>query len=184
MCTARPDNSFDEALADALELGQQEVATLASAVERATNAYSAAGTKLVRDSDSDGLLDEFAQMRVRFADGMADHLAEQSEVLSTFNVVFFGRTGAGKSTLLSAFGEMDGLAVSPFAESDWTTTVESIPWCGCRLYDTPGINGWGRSKSRDELEATARKAVEIADVGCVSTLRVSRPVSSRKSPIG
>ena len=64
----------------------------------------------------------------------------------------------GKSTLLSAFGELDGAAVSP-GESDWTTSVESILWRGCRLYDTPGMNGWGGRKSRDELEAAARKAV-------------------------
>nr|ABP45670.1 GTP-binding protein, HSR1-related protein [Mycolicibacterium gilvum PYR-GCK] len=111
------------------------------------------------------MLSEFAQMRLRFAQESSAHLSEQSRVLSTFNIAFFGRTGAGKSTLLSAFGELDGAAVSPFGESDWTTTVESIPWRGvCRLYDTPGINGWGGRKSRDELEATARRAVEIADV--------------------
>lgn len=34
------------------------------------------------------------------------HLDEQREVLSTFNVAFFGRTGAGNSTLLSAFGQL------------------------------------------------------------------------------
>lgn len=164
MYSAGADGRFDEALADALELGQREVATLASVVEGATSAYNAAGVKLVRDGDSDALLSEFAQRRLRFADGLSDHLSEQFRVLSTFNIAFFGRTGAGKSTLLSAFGELDGGAVSPFGESDWTPTVESIPWRGCRLYDTPGINGWGGRKSRDELEARARKAVEIADV--------------------
>ena len=35
---------------------------------------------------------EFAQMRLRFADELSAHLAEQSKVLSTFNVAFFGRT--------------------------------------------------------------------------------------------
>lgn len=164
MCSTGPDSSFDEALADALELGQNEVAKLASVVEGAIGAYDEAGAKLVRGGDSDALISEFAQFRRRFADELSDHLAEQSKVLSTFNIAFFGRTGAGKSTLLSAFGELNGDAVSPFGESDWTTAVEAIPWRGCRLYDTPGINGWGGRKSRDELEATARKAVEIADV--------------------
>ena len=42
--------------------------------------------------------------------------------------------------------------------------MQSVAWRGCRLYDTPGINGWGGRKSRAELEATARRAVEIADV--------------------
>jgi len=164
MSNAESRTPFDEALVEAIELGLQEVATLASVVDSAKSAYSAAGAKLVRDDNPDGLLGEFAPMRTRFANGLATHLAEQSEVLSTFNIAFFGRTGAGKSTLLSAFGELDGAAVSPFGESDWTTTVDSIPWRGCRLYDTPGINGWGGRKSRAELEATARRAVQIADV--------------------
>jgi len=68
-------------------------------------------------------------------------------MLSTFNIAFFDRTSAGKSTLLSAFGELDGSGVSP-GESDWTMGVESIAWRGCRLSDTPGINGWGGRKSR------------------------------------
>lgn len=164
MCTAPPTESFDDALADALALGQQELATLASTVDGALSSYAAAGAKLVRHGSLDAPLVEFPQMRSRFADELADHLLEQSKVLSTFNIAFFGRTGAGKSTLQSAFGQLDGSAVSPLGESDWTMTVESIVWRGCRLYDTPGINGWGGRKSRDELEATARKAVEIADV--------------------
>ena len=164
MCSARPEGSFDDALDSALELGQLEVATLASVVQRATSAYNQAGVKLAKNGDPDALLSEFAELRRCFAEGLSDHLSEQFQVLATFNIAFFGRTGAGKSTLLSAFGELDGEAVSPFGESDWTTTVESITWRGCRLYDTPGINGWGGRKDRDELEATARKAVEIADV--------------------
>ncbi|WP_150658140.1 GTPase [Pseudomonas fluorescens] len=31
------------------------------------------------------------------------------------------------------------------------------------IYDTPGINGWGRNNSRKDLEERARKAVEVAD---------------------
>ena len=163
MCTAPSKPSFDESLVDALAVGQQELASLGSVSERVIGAYRLAGNTVVADGASGDLLGEFAAMRLRFAEGLAGHLGEQSNVLSTFNIVFFGRTGAGKSTLLSAFGELDGAAVSP-GESDWTTSVESILWRGCRLYDTPGINGWGGRKSRDELEAAARKAVEIADV--------------------
>lgn len=155
--------SFDESLAAALEAGQHELAALESVNERAIDAYRAAGGTLVRDGKPDRLSAEFAQMRSRSADRLTGHLTEQANVLSSFNIVFFGRTGAGKSTLLSAFGELDGAAVSP-GESDWTTTVDFIEWRSCRLYDTPGINGWGGRKSRDELEATARRAVEIADV--------------------
>ncbi|WP_158249066.1 GTPase [Mycobacterium sp. ENV421] len=106
---------------------------------------------------------EVSEAKEVFAEKVRRHLSEQRDVLSTFNVVFFGRTGAGKSTLMSAFGGLDGRDVSP-GDSDWTTKVRSVDWRGCRLYDTPGINGWGRRKSRAELEATAQRAVEIADV--------------------
>ncbi len=51
MCSTGPDSSFDEALADALELGQNEVAKLASVVEGAIGAYDEAGAKLVRGGD-------------------------------------------------------------------------------------------------------------------------------------
>jgi hypothetical protein len=70
MCSAGPDGSFDEALADALELGEREVATLASAVDGAICSYRMVGTKLVRDGDPDGLRGEFAKMRSHFADGL------------------------------------------------------------------------------------------------------------------
>jgi predicted GTPase len=136
---------------------------LESVGKRAIDIYHATGTTGVRDDQQYCLSTEFAEMLLRFTDRLTGHLTEQASVLSTFNIAFFGRTGAGKSTLLSAFGELDGAAVSP-GESDWTTTVESIPWRSCRLYDTPGINGWGGRKSRDELETAARRAVEIGDV--------------------
>ena len=164
MYESSSDSSFKEALADALEVGKREIAKLTSVAVGAAAVYGEAVAKLVRDDDFDAVTGEFAQMRLRFADELSAHLAEQSKVLSTFNVAFFGRTGAGKSTLLSAFGELNGEAVSPFGASDWTETVKPIRWRGCQLYDTPGINGWGRRKSREELEATARKAVETADV--------------------
>lgn len=86
----------------------------------------------------------------------------QSAALPTFNIVLFGRTGAGKSTLISAMTRGNGESVSQ-GESDWTTKVEPLNWHSCRIYDTPGINGWGRSESRADLEERARKAVEVAD---------------------
>ncbi len=91
------------------------------------------------------------------------HLDRERAALGSFNIAFFGRTGAGKSTLLSAFGRLDGAYVSP-GDSDWTTEVRPIEWRDCRLFDTPGINGWGRTENRADLEAKARKAVEIADI--------------------
>src|SRR5664280_940856 len=69
----------------------------------------------------------------------------------------------GKSTLLSALGGLDGELVSD-GRSDFTTGVRSLDWHSCRLYDTPGINGWGRTRARPDLEESARVAVEVADV--------------------
>ena len=78
---------------------------------------------------------------------IGDLFERQSAALQTFNIVLFGRTGAGKSTLISAMTRGDGAAVSQ-GESDWTTQVEPLEWHSCRIYDTPGINGWGRTESR------------------------------------
>jgi len=91
-----------------------------------------------------------------------DLFKRQKKVLSNFNIVLFGRTGTGKSSLISAIIEGNGESVS-HGESDWTTKVKPSEWHSCQIYDTPGINGWGRTESREDLEEKARKAVEIAD---------------------
>lgn len=93
---------------------------------------------------------------------VGDLFDRQFAALRTFNIVLFGRTGAGKSTLISAMTRGDGGSVSQ-GESDWTARVEPLEWHSCRIYDTPGINGWGRTESRADLEARAREAVEVAD---------------------
>lgn len=98
----------------------------------------------------------------RFAVQVDNLLRRQGEAFQTFNVVLFGRTGVGKSTLISAMTRSNGASVSQ-GESDWTTAVEPMDWHSCRLYDTPGINGWGRTERREDLETRAREAVEIAD---------------------
>lgn len=151
---------LDAAIAEALKSGTDEITRLSALAERTIDRY---GVSAFRSDATTDLESEFEKARDDFARNLRDHLAEQCEVLATFNIAFFGRTGAGKSTLLSAFGQLDGKGVSP-GDSDWTTTVESVTWRGCRLFDTPGINGWGGRKSRAELEAVARRAVEIADV--------------------
>lgn len=157
---SREGSDFDRAIASALAAGRDEMAQLDELGEAAIGSY----TISLPTADGLGtLLQEVASASDVFTEKVRAHLSEQRGVLSTFNVAFFGRTGAGKSTLLSAFGQLDGSDVSP-GDSDWTTEVHSVAWRGCRLYDTPGINGWGGRKSRDELEATARRAVEIADV--------------------
>ncbi|WP_430227969.1 GTPase [Pseudarthrobacter oxydans] len=151
---------FDRAIANALAAGRDELAQLDELAETAVGSY------VISLPTADGLgalMEEVARANHVFSEKVRVHLSEQRHVLSTFNVAFFGRTGAGKSTLLSAFGQLDGTDVSP-GESDWTTEVHSVAWRGCRLYDTPGINGWGGRRSRVELENAARSAVEIADV--------------------
>lgn len=154
------DTDFDRAVADALATGSDEMALLDDLAAQTIGGYT---ISLPNAEGIAPLIREVTDATETFANKVRAHLAEQRDVLSTFNVAFFGRTGAGKSTLLSAFGELDGHDVSP-GDSDWTTDVHSIDWRGCRLYDTPGINGWGGRTSRAQLEATARRAVEIADV--------------------
>jgi predicted GTPase len=157
---SRQATDFDRAIASALAAGRAEMAQLEELGKAAIGSYA---ISLPTADGLGALLQEVASATDVFTEKVRTHLSEQRDVLSTFNVAFFGRTGAGKSTLLSAFGQLDGSDVSP-GESDWTTEVHSVAWHGCRLYDTPGINGWGGRKSRAELEATARSAVEIADV--------------------
>lgn len=88
--------------------------------------------------------------------------AKQADVAGSFNIVLFGRTGAGKSTLIEALTRGNGRPVS-HGESDWTTDVEPKVWESCKVYDTPGVNGWGRKNRRADLEQRARNAVEVAD---------------------
>ena len=77
--------------------------------------------------------------------------------------MLFGRTGTGKSCLIEALTSGNGTSISP-GESDWTTEVAITEWGDCRLYDTPGIAGWGRTVERTSLEERAREAVTAADV--------------------
>jgi GTP-binding protein EngB required for normal cell division len=88
--------------------------------------------------------------------------ANQAGVADSFNIVLFGRTGAGKSTLIETLTCGTGSPVS-HGESDWTTDVEPKVWNSCKVYDTPGVNGWGRKNKRADLEKRARQAVEVAD---------------------
>ncbi|TYB91848.1 GTP-binding protein [Micromonospora sp. WP24] len=152
--------SLEDAVRAAVEQGHAELTRLDAITDDLVGAF--AHGQRVRPSSSDLVtrLDDFTR---RFPRELRRHLDRERESLGSFNIAFFGRTGVGKSTLLSAFGRLDGEYVSP-GVSDWTTEVRPIEWRDCRLFDTPGINGWGRTESRDDLEAKARRAVEIADI--------------------
>ncbi len=82
---------------------------------------------------------------------------------ATFRMVLFGRTGAGKSTFIEAFTGGDGSSISS-GESDWTTEARRVAWGPLELVDTPGYGGWGRTRSRQELEAEAAGTVARADL--------------------
>ena len=155
--------ALQRAVEQAVCSGERELDSLDLLADSLIRQFAAASDPAMAASVGAGLTVELAEVAGGFASSLRNHLTEQRKALSTFNVAFFGRTGAGKSTLLSAFGGLDGGYVSP-GESDWTTDVTEIAWHGCRLWDTPGINGWGRTQTRVDLEETARRAVEIADV--------------------
>ena len=165
------NSSLESAIDDAVLQAETErdelcgvVADIRSAIESVRPPGMAESSELRR------ILTEFAQVSA----GLIGD-AEQSE---TFNIAFFGRTGAGKSTLLSILGHLDGARVSD-GHSDFTTEVTPVAWNKCQLWDTPGINGWGRPDSdeatevsskdsaqerRSILESRARRAVEKADL--------------------
>ncbi|KXP14484.1 GTPase [Tsukamurella pseudospumae] len=167
MVNSRLESAVDAAVLQA-ETERDElrdvVAGIRSAIESVQTPGKSEGSELRR------ILSEFSQV----SDGLIGDPA-QSE---TFNIAFFGRTGAGKSTLLSILGCLDGARVSD-GHSDFTTEVTPVAWNKCQLWDTPGINGWGRPEvdeqsevsskdsareRRSTLEGRARRAVEKADL--------------------
>ncbi|GGM27897.1 GTPase [Dactylosporangium sucinum] len=152
--------SLEEAVRSAVEQGHTELTRLDDITDDLVGAFTR-GQRVAPSSS--GLITRLDDFTREFPGELRRHLDRERESLGSFNIAFFGRTGVGKSTLLSAFGQLDGEYVSP-GVSDWTTEVRPIEWRDCRLFDTPGINGWGRTESRDDLEAKAREAVEIADV--------------------
>ncbi|OKI61670.1 GTPase [Micromonospora sp. CB01531] len=152
--------SLEEAIRSAVEQGHAELTRLDDVTDDLVGAFGRGQHVAPSSSGLIARLDDFTR---EFPGDLRRHLDRERESLGSFNIAFFGRTGVGKSTLLSAFGRLDGEHVSP-GVSDWTTDVHHVEWRDCRLFDTPGINGWGRTESRSNLEAKARRAVEIADI--------------------
>lgn len=159
------NDKLSQATADAVAQSQEELARLNQRIASVLAQMSKTAAFAIRQRVA-GPEGEVAQrlsdVLIEKRREILDLVERQRAALSTFNIVLFGRTGAGKSSLITAFTRGSGSAVSQ-GESDWTTDVEPLSWSACRIYDTPGINGWGRRNSRDDLEARARKAVEVAD---------------------
>lgn len=156
--------SLTDAVADAVTSGMVELDRLDVIVVEAETRLQGAWQEIssfgsTSTQDQDGF---FVLLDAVVSD-LKDRLADSRRAASTFNIAFFGRTGAGKSTLLSTLGRLNGELVSD-GRSDFTVDVHPLDWQGCRLYDTPGINGWGRTRPRAELEEAAREAVEVADI--------------------
>ncbi|MEV6926106.1 GTPase [Dactylosporangium sp. NPDC051485] len=153
--------SLEEAVRSAVEQGHAELTRLDDITDDLVGAFA---QEQRAAPSSSGLITRLDGFTRGFPEALRGHLDRGRGSLGSFNIAFFGRSGVGKSTLLSVFGRLDGEYVSPWGASDWTTEACHIEWRDCRLFDTPGINGWGRTERRDVLEARAREAVEIADI--------------------
>ncbi|MFE0175538.1 GTPase [Streptomyces sp. NPDC059002] len=92
-----------------------------------------------------------------------DLLERRRQDFDTFTIALFGRTGTGKSSLVEALTSGSGVTVSDGA-ADWTTEVRVTRWADCRLLDTPGTCGYGRTRPREELERAAQDVVIAADL--------------------
>ncbi|MET3422727.1 putative GTPase [Actinoplanes tereljensis] len=112
-------------------------------------------------------LRESAKLDRVLVEAVVDELLATREVLrgsiDHFNIVLFGRTMAGKSTAIETLIGGDGRSISD-GQCDNTVEVEKIDLDGYRLYDTPGVDGWGRSVEREQLEELAEGAVAEADL--------------------
>ena len=158
------EEALVEAVAEALRSGSRELESLSVIVgEAESRLRNAARVLEVHRQKGSQAEDGFLVLLDGVVSDLRDRLNESDRVASTFNIVFFGRTGAGKSTLLSALGRLNDELVSD-GRQDFTTGVRPLDWHSCRLYDTPGINGWGRTRAQPDLEESAREAVEVADV--------------------
>jgi len=165
---------LDAAVAGAVAEGLRVCDRIAEKVTRTLDRVQKAGTDAAADhGDRPGnaAVADFIQLLTEKKTEAGDRFTHQRNRLETFNLVLFGRTGAGKSSLIEALSSGDGEPISQ-GETDWTTDVRDVRWRASRLFDTPGIGGWGRTVSRVVLEARAEAAVADADVVilCFDTL--------------
>lgn len=154
------------AVATAVEDGVAEAQRVANVVLEAFDQCDRLIDELRADNeggDQQEPVDDLVTVTANARQRTTERLTAQAARLETFNLVLFGRTGAGKSTLIEALIGGDGLSISP-SNMDWTTDIGEVRWRGCRLVDTPGIGGWGRTVDRHVLEQRAERAVADADV--------------------
>ena len=161
-----PDRDLGQAVDAAIARGLSLLHTLTAEVDAAhASALAGVDEAVANHGTAPGAeaLTEFQRAVAGLRQDASERLLRQQERLETFNLVLFGRTGAGKSSLIEALSGGTGAPISQ-GESDWTTDVREVRWGSCRLFDTPGIAGWGRTVARSELEARAEAAVADADV--------------------
>lgn len=70
-------------------------------------------------------------------------------------IMFYGLYNAGKSTLINALCKSD---IAPVGDVPTTTTIQTVPWEGYTLIDTPGIN------AHTEHTEIAEKEIRQSDV--------------------
>lgn len=70
-------------------------------------------------------------------------------------IMFYGLYNAGKSTLINALCKSD---IAPVGDVPTTTTIQTVPWEGYTLIDTPGIN------AHAEHTEIAEKEIRQSDV--------------------
>jgi len=157
----------DPRMATAVASAIEESIAAASVCEARVNQSLAIFDMVLGDPDSGDVTPEAVVLLRNALDWARSEAASlfdrQREVLGTVNIVLFGRTSAGKSSLIESLSHGTGTAISD-GPCDFTVDVTPRIWHGVRFMDTPGICGWGRSMNREELEARARRAAEVADI--------------------
>jgi len=152
-----------EAVQLAIERSMNAVGALEAQVNAALDAFGNALNENDEPSEVPAavlsLIDTLASTHAE----AVDLFLRQREALTTVNIVLFGRTGVGKSSLIEALSHGAGKSIST-GECDFTVEVRPTSWRGIQFIDTPGINGWGRTVSREVLETRTRRAVEVADI--------------------
>jgi predicted GTPase len=140
---------------DAADRLRRDVTDLIKALAKASVAPTAATAAELCEADR--------QLNERIARDLEAAVAGRTAHHGTFNIILFGRTGAGKSSIMSALTRGDCSKISP-GVSDHTTEVESRVSRSLQIFDTPGTQGWGRTRDPAALLEETLSAVASADL--------------------